>query len=149
MNATNANAKTLPLILRRAHAVGGMAAVLALSQGVGGKRVFVPKRPVGKNHPLAVAGEKVAAMLVEEFGGTWTEFPKGRAYIRFMIASEVIARKGSNNEIAVAADVTRERAKQLRRLIKRNPKGYTAAGRPRLKDDRQVDIEDFLRRAGK
>jgi hypothetical protein len=141
----NTAAHQLPLLLRRVHAIGGMEAVLKLTEAVGGKRVFIPRTPVGPNHPLSVAGKAVAEMLIDEFGGGHEDIPTGRARIRLMIAMDVIARKGSNNEIAAAADITRFRAKQLRRIVR---KGGTpaSAGRPRKTDDRQLDIEAYLKR---
>jgi len=132
-------------MLRRVHAIGGMDAVLKLSQSIGGKRIFIPKKPVAAGHPLAVAGDKVAAMLVDEFGGSHTDIPKGRAQIRLLIAHDVVEKGGSNNQIAEAADVTRARAKQLRRMVRKG-KTPAPAGRPRARADSQLDIEEFLRR---
>jgi hypothetical protein len=140
-------AQGLPDVLRRVHAIGGHEAVLKFAHAFGGRRFFVPVQPVSPGHPLAIAGKDVAAMLVEEFGGNHVEFPKGGAHIRLMIAREVIARKGSNNEIAQAAGVTWRWAKKLRRLA-RNPKGTPSprtVGRPRARDARQIDIDDLLR----
>ena len=140
----NTKAQNLPLLLRHIHDTGGIDAVLALTKAFGGKRVFIPSRPVGVHHPLAIAGEKVAQMLVDEFGGEHVEFTAGRAYVRLLIARKVIAEKGSNNEIADAAGVSWRRAKQLRRMIRKG-KTTPTQGRPRIRDDRQIDIEDLLK----
>lgn len=141
----NTTAQHLPLLLRRAHAIGGMDAVLKLTAALGGRRIFIPSNPVGAGHPLAVAGAAVAKMLVEEFGGNHTDIPKGRAHIRLLVARDVIAAGGINNDIAEKADVTRARAKQLRRIVRKG-KPPASAGRPRARDSRQMDIEDVLRR---
>jgi len=114
----NTKASSLPHLLSRVRAVGGMEAVVKLSEALGGQRVLVPRKPVAADHPLAVAGAKVAAMLIYEFGGCHTDIPKGKGHIRLLIARDVIASGGSNNEIAKAAGVTYGRAKQLRRLVR-------------------------------
>ena len=136
----------LPRILRRAHEIGGIDAVVKLSRALGGRYVAIPLNPVGANHPLSIAGEKVAQMLVEEFGGAHVEIPKGGAHLRVLIAAQVIERKGSNNDIAQEAGVTWRHAKKLRRIVRGGAKMPARTGRPVRRDPAQIDLEGILKR---
>jgi len=135
----NLPAQSLPHILRRIRDVGGMDAVLKLVKVFGGKRIFIPRYDVSAGHPLALAGTPVAKMLVDEFGGNHVDFPRGRAHIRLMIARDVHAEGGSTNDIAQAADISHQRAKQLRRMV-RNKKQPASAGRPRKRNAHQREL---------
>lgn len=131
-------------LLMVVHRAGGESAVRAFTKALGGKLVYIPKKATPNQALALAAGMKVAEAVVAAYGGDRIAIPKGRAALRRLVAAEIEANGGSLNTLAVAADVSFSRARQLRREARAQLKAGKIVVPARKAQTRQMDIEDFL-----
>lgn len=133
----------LPQLLTVAAKKGGIDAVKGLVKAFGGRRMSIPKK-AGDNHPLVVAGGRPAAdAIMRIWGGIQVEFPKGKRALTRLVVEEMPG--ATSNEIAAALGVC---YRQGQRVKTQGPRGPTKAQlRRAAADARQIDIEDFIKRA--
>ncbi|MGH6887965.1 MAG: hypothetical protein ACREHF_02010 [Rhizomicrobium sp.] len=126
---------------------GGIEAAKKLVRHFGGRRIYVPSRPMADNHELVVAiGRRAAEVLQDEYGAESIVVPVGRD-LRLDIAADAIgqASGGKRHAIVKALGVSYSSAKRiLRRLRSELPRDPAAPPIPRRKDARQIDLEDLL-----
>lgn len=108
--ANSAIIECLPGILRDVAAATSLEAALALSQRLGGRTVYIPRRS-RRNSVLAQAiGTKMAARLSLIAGGEKVEIPRLRFNHRLAIASAT----GTHDEVARRFGVTNRWLRKVR-----------------------------------
>lgn len=121
----------------------GPEAALKFARVFGGAEVYVPQK-MTEHHPIAIAlGHEDAARLAREFGGQrFKDLPNASLLTKRIIQGQVIAaleageisKQEAARQLGVAVRYLRRRVKAL-------------AGRQvRARDDRQLDMMDFIDR---
>jgi hypothetical protein len=143
-------AEQLPELLKVALEAGGWDAVRGLSKKLGGRRITIPKNPVGEHHPLFIGGGRAAAdAIVRRYGDETVEFPKGKKALDRIIVERL--KDQPINIIAAALDCTYRHAARLVEGSGRKPvalehraQGHTITGEGRHGHTDQLDlITDF------
>jgi hypothetical protein len=138
----------LPEMLRIACKVGGMDAVLALSEAFGGRQMKIPKPRCGDDHPLVqVAGRAVADAICNEWPGHQLEVPRGGAALRVWLAATLLAEGATLNQLVGELRISHRWARKLKRQVERGGAAAATverAGRRAERDERQGDIEAFI-----
>ena len=139
----------LPALLATACKAGGIEAVKRLSEGFGGKLMYIPPREAcPDNHLLVqVGGRAVADALCNVYGGTPVEFPRGEAVLNLYLAAAMIEEGLSNNQIAARLSITWRHARRLRKRLKgKDPVARALASTkvPFKKVGQQIDLEEWL-----
>jgi hypothetical protein len=133
-------------MMRLVHRVGGIEAVVKMAQVFGGKNVYFPKT-ASDGHPLVVAmGRTAAEAVMKVFGGHSYDVPQGISP-RIAAAVDVLQKKGTLNQAATAAGMTRRSMSRVRaKLEKGEAPSWLPAKKPFVKraDDRQIDMDEIL-----
>ena len=135
-----------PHLLRVIVDAAGVDAAVRAAKVLGGNRIYIARNPK-PNDPLVLAvGPEAAAKIAEDVGGLDIEFPRGQAAIRRHLTAELSNAGLSDNELAGVLKSTYRWARELK---KRELAGRPAkvAHRPRRTDERQLDIEAFIKKS--
>jgi hypothetical protein len=108
--ADGATLKALPNFLRDVAEATSISMALNLSHQLGGRTVYIPRRPRPDSVLAATMGARMAARLSHIAGGEKIEIPKFKGSRRLAIAMA----EGSHNEVARRFGVTSRWVRQVR-----------------------------------
>jgi hypothetical protein len=146
----NAPLPRLPELLQIVADAAGIESAIALVRALGGRHLYIPKQ-AGPGHPLVLAcGRAGADALIKARGGEHVSIPKRGIDVRRIAAITKLSGDASITDAVIASGYSHRHCERLRAELKSGGALATiaaAAGAPkRLKrDERQMDLEDFLK----
>jgi hypothetical protein len=124
--ADGATLKALPNFLRDVAEATSIPTALNLSHRLGGRTIYIPRRPRPDSILAETMGTRMAARLSRIAGGEKIEIPKFKSSRRLAIAMA----EGSHNEVARRFGVTSRWVRQVRAELAARP-GKARCGRRR------------------